>query len=442
MLLILCTFLSNVLFIANCILSIRLLLLKKPKMKIIGIASCVVVILIESICFVKLNTLISQAADKKTTDFLNGIEEVVLFLVITVCILLIYRKISFSMFFSAIVYYMYESAGVSIVIFALKEKFKDENAIQCEVIDMSVRFLLLILLTSGLLIARKKEEMAIRWQKSNIMSIIIFVLINIVTAGFLQKENLEETFSRIAKEIDIGVAEKIVDNFTPIILCFEIAVYIAVTVFFIRIVRLMWHSEKLETEVFQYESVQERNKEIFAAYHDYQNNLQSIAHFLDRKDVQGASEYMKDLLGDIPSGEDVYLTGNTYLDRFLSGQQVIASKLNVDITFFGVFPTEGIRNTDICTCFGNALKNAIEACGAQEEVNKVTVKSKIVHDRVYVQIINPIVESKTIRLTDHGTHGYGLPNIESTVQKYDGQMIIDTDDPEKFKLSFDLQFKK
>ena len=94
-----------------------------------------------------------------------------------------------------------------------------------------------------------------------------------------------------------------------------------------------------------------------------------------------------------------------------------------------------IQPADWCAIFGNALDNAIEACEKVEESKRyIHVVAYCVGSLLKIKIENAM--QGTIEVNGSGFettkkrkeyHGFGLKNIEKTVQRYDGIMELTTE---------------
>ncbi|WP_374937176.1 ATP-binding protein [Bacillus clarus] len=97
-----------------------------------------------------------------------------------------------------------------------------------------------------------------------------------------------------------------------------------------------------------------------------------------------------------------------------------------------------MNHTDLCIILGNALDNAIEACKKVLDMNRRFIHIHIFRKKVYliIKITNSraterfVHEKKLFHTTkeDKINHGFGLQNINKTVQKYDGHLHIKTTD--------------
>ena len=146
-----------------------------------------------------------------------------------------------------------------------------------------------------------------------------------------------------------------------------------------------------------------------------------------------------------------YNTGNYRLDTVLFCQQQIAEKdgITINYTFGSVFPREGIDPDDLYVIFPNALDNAIEACRKVEGERKITLRSKIIGDTVYVSIENPVSGKVTIRRgvpqtdkADKSRHGFGFRSMKRAAAKYgDDNLTVSVKDG-VFTLQMALRFEQ
>ena len=126
-------------------------------------------------------------------------------------------------------------------------------------------------------------------------------------------------------------------------------------------------------------------------------------------------------------------TGNRVADALLSEKLETAKKINTDIVFKGSIHPSLIAPIDICIIFGNALDNALEACGKfpLEQSKIILISSRFENNFLFIRIQNPvIIDIKVIgnkiatTKADANHHGIGLNSIEQAVKKYSGDMQV------------------
>ncbi|MCL2426740.1 MAG: ATP-binding protein, partial [Oscillospiraceae bacterium] len=128
-------------------------------------------------------------------------------------------------------------------------------------------------------------------------------------------------------------------------------------------------------------------------------------------------------------------TGNIAFDSIINFKikDVVANHINFRLNIF-IPPVLNIEVADVVTILGNLLDNAFEAVANVEdkvinlgvEVNKgiLFIKLENTFDGV-VNYADGKSGTKTITSRKEGEgHGYGLRNIQKSIEKYDGQMDI------------------
>ena len=87
-------------------------------------------------------------------------------------------------------------------------------------------------------------------------------------------------------------------------------------------------------------------------------------------------------------------------------------------------PKLPIEPIDLCTVFGNALDNAIEACEHIEEgIRRISLTIICQDERLFCKIENTAFTPgnklfKTAK-ADKNNHGFGIENIKTALAKYD-----------------------
>ena len=193
---------------------------------------------------------------------------------------------------------------------------------------------------------------------------------------------------------------------------------------------------QLEMELRHYEEAMQKNRDIRRFRHDYKNNLISLKAFIESGRNDEAKEYIEDLTGSLESAVLQYNTGNYLADAIISEKAKSAGTKNIEIRFDGRIPSEGIKNSDICTILGNSTDNAVRAC---EELAPcvISIKSEVKNSGTIIKITNPVkekvnIKNNTIKTTksDKENHGLGIGNIKKAVSNYGGAVNLSCTDSE------------
>ena len=142
-------------------------------------------------------------------------------------------------------------------------------------------------------------------------------------------------------------------------------------------------------------------------------------------------------------------TGKPHGSRDFDHKIAQKDNIKIEFAFGGAFPPEGIEADDLYTIFPNALDNAIEACRKVEGERKITLRSKIIGDTVYVSIENPVAGKVTIRRgipqtdkADKTKHGFGFRSMKKAAAKYgDDNLTVSVKDG-VFTLQMALRFEQ
>jgi hypothetical protein len=169
-------------------------------------------------------------------------------------------------------------------------------------------------------------------------------------------------------------------------------------------------------------------------YHDLQHILRGIDSMRNMEEVKA---FIKTVEGEILDYELICNTGNRTLDIILS-ERMRESK-GKGIRMHVHADGQGwdlVKDADIATIFGNALDNAIENTEKNDDSSTrlIDVRTGRMNDMLIARFENRfthVLEKKQTKLIttkdDKQNHGYGLQSIELTVNKYSGEVDINTD---------------
>lgn len=189
----------------------------------------------------------------------------------------------------------------------------------------------------------------------------------------------------------------------------------------------------LEKQYEQYRINQELNDLINRRYHDLKHQIQLIRN---EHNIEKKNQYLNALEQDIKAFELQYHTGNDILDTVLSSKAQTILKNNINFTCVAEGKALDFMSLlDLVSLFGNALDNAIESVVQIKDKDKRVIKLTIHKKDTFLLIRFENYYETSLRQTEHGflttkkdtlTHGYGLKSIKAVVDKYDGELSIDT----------------
>lgn len=192
-------------------------------------------------------------------------------------------------------------------------------------------------------------------------------------------------------------------------------------------------NEQSKLQYNYYQKLIEKEQSLKEFKHNYKNQLIILNTYLEKQDLVSAKSYLDksfEFLNEISSVQ----TGNYILDALVSDKKQSAD--DIDIQIKGIITAEFIDPIDICTIFGNALDNAIEACKQIKDRNKVIkINLKETENTVHICISNPVykpvrIVNNNISTTkeDKSNHGFGLYSINKCVRKYNGNLNLECKD--------------
>lgn len=188
--------------------------------------------------------------------------------------------------------------------------------------------------------------------------------------------------------------------------------------------------QKLNIESHYYKLAQENMEAINIKCHDLKHQIGALKLIDDPKIRK---ESILDLEKDVLIYEDIAKTQNEALDYIFTEKSLLARKNNITFTYIADGKQLSFINfSDICSLFGNALDNAIEATSKVKDKEKRVITLKIIEKAnfVYVHIANyhenTLNFSNGLPLTTKKElgHGYGTKSIKYIVEKYNGNLTF------------------
>lgn len=182
-------------------------------------------------------------------------------------------------------------------------------------------------------------------------------------------------------------------------------------------------------------------KRMMEEFHEEKHNL--VNELIVLKDLIGnqnndkAIENIDEIIDGCYYTDQISNTGNSTVDAIINFKYAVARQFGIKFNLKIFIPDDmPIEQKDIGVILGNALDNAIEAVkDCKEHEKKIEISMGVKKEAWVLVIKNPyekeikvdhmgaIVTSKL----DKGRHGYGLKSIQRISEKYQGDMITDTE---------------
>lgn len=190
----------------------------------------------------------------------------------------------------------------------------------------------------------------------------------------------------------------------------------------------------LRSQYDRYLHHQESLELVNMKYHDLKHQITALRLETDEKKRE---QWLDSMEQGLDSYKNIVNSGNPVLDVLLESKLMQAKKHNIEITCVADGKLlDFMHVTDICTIFGNALDNAIEAEILEPDESKRMIHVSISAQRqlVFIKVENYISKSVPVSRGLPGTtkadkknHGYGLKSIRHSAEKYHGNMTVKTD---------------
>lgn len=164
--------------------------------------------------------------------------------------------------------------------------------------------------------------------------------------------------------------------------------------------------------------------------HDMKNHLQALLLMLNQIPLQidDIRQYIQKLLSNISDTSQIISTGNLGIDAILSLKINLIKEAKIPINSKIIIPP-GIHVSfdDSIIVLGNILDNAINACKKLPLENKwIRLEVTYVQHALFIRISNPSpIISSIISTNNYDEHGFGLKNVHTAIQKYNGTMDIE-----------------
>ena len=187
---------------------------------------------------------------------------------------------------------------------------------------------------------------------------------------------------------------------------------------------------KMELEEKRYEQIDTVNREHASFLHDIRHYMRVIGGLANERQQSEIVKLLSELQIKVSEAETKIYCPNRLLNTILNEKKKEADERNLDmrIVIEPGFMVDYIENMDLIVIMGNLLDNAIEAA-EKCELGYINVYLSAQNNNAFstINIVNNYVESIEVKndkiissKQDKTKHGYGIQNVNNTVQKYNG----------------------
>lgn len=225
--------------------------------------------------------------------------------------------------------------------------------------------------------------------------------------------------------------------------CFLIGAIIAFIAFFLALTKQEQDGQRLEmlrseNELMadNYKTLHSTQQEYAQTLHDFKHHVMTVHELISDGKTKSALEYMDSLLKTSYSQTAQCHSGNDIVDAIINSKLAEAQVKKIQFTYMANLhiPIQ-IDPVDLCGVLANQLENAFEACMQTSDPSERAVHAEIkqVQSFVILRVENtvlsdPFTDNPDLHSTKQNSstpHGYGLLNIRSIAQKYEGTLRME-----------------
>ena len=349
-----------------------------------------------------------------------------------------------------------------LVITIITLNYKSSIAKRCVATVCSFLFLLIVELLTLTILNPQQLDFLTEAETTNAM-FITTGLIALLLALLLQR------FTNLRKEHRVGTLHWISSMTIPTVSLF-LLLYLITSLYFTQTSALIFvavlaainlvyvyfqdtifksHEDKLKSALHEQEKdyylaqlqlMQQSTEQVKTIRHDIKLHLATAMDYNANNRTDELADYLHGLLGDIGKGEVYSDTGHIAVDSIINFKlkTAVENNIKLDINVL-VPPALNIEVADVVTILGNLLDNALDAV-AKVEDKRIKLNVKATKGNLFIAIENTFdgkikyangkngIEEAIVTRKDGDKHGYGLKNIQKSVEKYDGHVDISHED--------------
>jgi hypothetical protein len=193
---------------------------------------------------------------------------------------------------------------------------------------------------------------------------------------------------------------------------------------------------QLNAQVRYYKELESQHQFVKRLWHDINKHIRAIENLVATDHKELAAQYIEDLKKTVNQTSVIIDTANPTLNAVLQEYMKQAQALDIRMEMDLSIPDDiAVQPIDLAVIVGNTVENAIAACSKMppgSEARAVSIRLFKQVNLLFYEISNPVNhEHRHLNLNINSRkriHGYGLQNVRSTVEKYNGHFDTQSDD--------------
>jgi len=180
---------------------------------------------------------------------------------------------------------------------------------------------------------------------------------------------------------------------------------------------------QLDSQIKHYADVQEREEFIRATEHDMRKFVNVLENMVSNGLKDEACDYLASLKIHVDRTAELVITPHPVVSAILNSCLRKAKTLGATASCEVLIPEAfGVCDIDLTIVLGNVLDNAIEALGAvgPDLAKEISIKLVLNGCFLFFEVVNTYDPEATKAVDGPPHRGYGLKNVRSCVEKYNG----------------------
>lgn len=196
-------------------------------------------------------------------------------------------------------------------------------------------------------------------------------------------------------------------------------------------------NQQLSIRNMQYQYLKERMTDTRQAKHDLRHHLKVIHTFVESENYTELKEYLREYTKSLPSDSPICYCEHPAVNSLLVWYAGLAKECNIQFEIRISIPAQiHVSDPDICVLFGNLLENAMDACLAQSQGERlIRVSGGVQAEHVLVFTVDntyetPIRQTKSgaYLSSKHNGEGIGITSVQNIAAQYNGIASFRYDD--------------